>query len=81
VYSESKIELNSGDELLLYTDGIIEAAIGDDEYSEDRLVQFLTAHRRKKLPEMMESLLKSVQEFTHSEELQDDVCLVGLRLP
>lgn len=81
VYSESKIELNSGDELLLYTDGIIEAAIGDDEYSEDRLVQFLTAHRRKKLSEMMESLLKSVQEFTHSEELQDDVCLVGLRLP
>lgn len=80
-YAESQIELNPNDEVLLYTDGIIEAAMDDEEYSEERLVQFLMAHRRDRLPDMMDGLLASVQEFTMSKDLEDDVCLVALRLP
>lgn len=80
-YAESQIQLRHGDEIMLYTDGIIEAAMGDEVYSERRLVDFLMAHRRDELSEMMDELIRSVQTFTHSEDLEDDVCLVGFRLP
>ncbi len=79
-YAESSLTLESGDEVILYTDGIIEAAMGDEEYSEKRMVDFLMAHRRDTLPDMLDELLASVQEFTHSTELEDDVCLVALRI-
>ncbi len=80
-YSEASIRLESQDEIILYTDGIVEAAIGDEEYSEARLTDFLMQHRRDQLPEMMDALLQSVQAFTHTKELEDDVCLIALRIP
>ena len=80
-YAEATIELESEDEIILYTDGIVEAAIGDEEYSEARLTEFLMQHRREELPEMMDALLQSVQAFTHTNELDDDVCLIALRIP
>ena len=80
-YAEASILLESQDEIILYTDGIVEAAIGDEEYSEARLTDFLMQHRRDQLPEMMDALLQSVQAFTHTKELEDDVCLIALRIP
>ena len=80
-YSEARILLKSDDEIILYTDGIVEATIGDEEYSEARLIEFLMQHRRNKLPEMMDDLLESVQAFTHTQQLDDDVCLIALRIP
>ena len=80
-YKEATTVLESGDEILLYTDGIVEAATGDEEYSEARLINFLMEHRRDTLTEMIDELLKSVQEFTHSKDLDDDVCLIALRIP
>ncbi|MFT4902163.1 MAG: sigma-B regulation protein RsbU (phosphoserine phosphatase) [Lentimonas sp.] len=80
IYTESTIQMESGDEILLYTDGIIEAAMGEEEFSEHRLIEFLAQHRRDKLSDMMDALLTSVQDFTQSKDLDDDVCLIGLRL-
>jgi sigma-B regulation protein RsbU (phosphoserine phosphatase) len=80
-YTEAATLLKPGDEIVLYTDGIVEAAIGDEEYSEARLIDFLMEHRRETLPAMVDELLKSVQTFTHSKELDDDVCLIALRIP
>jgi len=80
-YLESSIALNPGDEIMLYTDGIAEAALGDAEYSEQRIIEFLTDHRGDQLPDMLDALLQSVQSFTQSSELDDDVCLIALRIP
>ncbi len=79
-FAETQMQLAPGDEVILYTDGIIEAAMGDEEYSEKRMVSFLVEHRREQLPDMLDQLLDSVKEFTQSKDLQDDVCLVGLRI-
>ena len=40
-YLENEIALQENDEIFLYTDGIIEAAMGDEEFSERRLLDFL----------------------------------------
>lgn len=79
-FNESSIGLQTGDEILLYTDGIVEAAMNDEEYSEQRLLDFLVSHQRDELPDMMNQLVRSVQDFTQCKELEDDVCLVGLRI-
>lgn len=79
-YLENKIELQENDEIFLYTDGIVEAAIGDEEFSERRLLDFLAEHRHDQLDDMMNALIDSVQNFTDSQQLEDDVCLVSLRL-
>ena len=80
-YAESSKALSPGDEIMLYTDGIAEAALGDVEYSEQRMTDFLTGHRNEQLPAMLEGLLGAVQEFTQKQELEDDVCLIALRIP
>ncbi|MGJ8641687.1 MAG: SpoIIE family protein phosphatase [Opitutaceae bacterium] len=79
-YTEERMHIAKGDEIILYTDGIIEAALGDEEYSEARMLDLLTNHRRDTLPTMLDALLESVHQFTHSDDLDDDVCLIGLRL-
>ncbi len=79
-FSNTDMILETGDEILLYTDGIIEAAMGEEEYSETRMVEFLMEHHRDALPDMLDSLLSSVREFTQSKDFEDDVCLIGLRV-
>ncbi|MGJ8653462.1 MAG: SpoIIE family protein phosphatase [Opitutaceae bacterium] len=79
-YAEEKMLLETGDEIILYTDGIIEAGIGEEEYSEARMLDFLMRHRRSDLPDMLEALLSSVHNFTQSKHLDDDVCLLALRI-
>lgn len=79
-YLENQIDLQENDEIFLYTDGIVEAAIGEEEFSERRLLDFLAEHRHDQLDDMMNALIDSVQNFTDSKHLDDDVCLVSLRL-
>jgi sigma-B regulation protein RsbU (phosphoserine phosphatase) len=79
-YTETSVKLYSGDEIVLYTDGVIEAAIGNEEFSEKRLVDFLVEHRNEDLNRMLDSLIQSVQAFTQRTELDDDACLIGLRI-
>lgn len=79
-YVETFQNLKPNDEIILYTDGVIEAAMGEEEYSEARLINFLAEHRRKHLADMLDSLIESVQTFTNSTDLGDDVCLIGMRI-
>ena len=65
-YQENEIVLEENDEILLYTDGIIEAAMGDEEFSERRLLDFLE-HRHDQLDDMMNALIDSVQNFTDEQ--------------
>jgi sigma-B regulation protein RsbU (phosphoserine phosphatase) len=80
-YMEASTQLEPRDEIRLYTDGIVEAATGDGEYSETRLVDFRINHRRDKLSDMIDALLQLVKEFTQTTKLDDDVCLIALRIP
>lgn len=79
-YTEASIQLNCQDEIILYTDGVVEAAMNEEEYSEARLISFLETHRNDDLPKMITGLIDSVQNFTNYKSMEDDVCLIGLRV-
>jgi serine phosphatase RsbU (regulator of sigma subunit) len=70
--------LQPGDQILLYSDGVIEARTADgDFFSVTRLVEFLTRALADRLPapETMRRLVHAILEHQH-EQLQDDATAV-----
>jgi sigma-B regulation protein RsbU (phosphoserine phosphatase) len=82
-FTATSVQLNAGETLLLYTDGLSEArnhAIDDDdEYGVDRLAQLL--HAQSALPpvELISACLKDVHTFTNASPYTDDLTLLAIR--
>lgn len=80
-YAESKLKLNRGDLLLLFTDGIVEAMSSDgQEFGEDRLIQIAHSSVALKPDHLQREILKQVKQFCH-DHLSDDATLVVVALP
>jgi phosphoserine phosphatase RsbU/P len=76
-YSSTKQTLLKGDRLLLYTDGVIEAANGgEEEFGQERLVKLLTASAGRTVEEMADLILSTVQDWasTQTDDLTVVVC-------
>jgi phosphoserine phosphatase RsbU/P len=74
-------QLQSGDRMVLYTDGVTEAYNADDEeFGEQRLLTVLQENRRRSSAEMQKEILLAVSAFS-SGIWQDDATLlvVGVR--
>ena len=69
------------DVLMLYSDGIVEAAHTEtgEEYGYDRLKLFLQNHHQKPLNELSDTLLHDILSFTGEGGINDDHTLVLLR--
>ena len=68
-------QLGLGDRLLLFTDGITEAARPDgEEFGEERLIQ-IAAREQRSAAELKDCLLTRVREFCNSQ-LADDATLI-----
>jgi len=75
-YSDSMIELNAGDRLLLFTDGITEAACAaGEEFGEGRVATIAEHHATRSAGEIKDQLLADVKAFCDSQ-LQDDATLI-----
>jgi serine phosphatase RsbU (regulator of sigma subunit) len=69
-------EIDRGDMLVLYTDGVTESFndAGED-FGEDRLLDALRRHRREHLQSLMNSVIAEVREFSAAEQ-HDDITLI-----
>jgi len=76
-YQQRKVSLQSGDHLILMTDGITEAASSNGEqFSEGgRIHQFLSRHRSRTSEQIKDALLDAVTSFAGTD-LQDDATLM-----
>ena len=79
-YDEETLELEPGDVLVIFSDGVTEAfnAAGED-FGEDRLLACLEANRDREPSELLQKLLITVQEFTASAAQSDDVTALVLK--
>jgi serine phosphatase RsbU (regulator of sigma subunit) len=69
-------QLNPGDTLLLYTDGVTEASNHEEEeFGEERLVETLRQHRDLVLKELIEAIAGRVRRFSPNEQA-DDITLI-----
>jgi len=75
---QGSVELAPGDRLVLFTDGITEAAnTAGEEFEEDRLVRLVTTHRESPPAAIRERILAELREFT-GDRWNDDATLVVL---
>jgi sigma-B regulation protein RsbU (phosphoserine phosphatase) len=79
-YDESKVQLESGDLLVCYTDGITEP---ENEYGEmfgeERLIELVSKHAEQEDTRIIETVMEAVRQWTNSPELTDDMTVVLAR--
>jgi sigma-B regulation protein RsbU (phosphoserine phosphatase) len=74
-YSEAGLALQTGDRVLMYTDGAVEAMNGEgEEYGDSRLVKSL-----QRAGVSARSVLSEIQEFASGGTLSDDATAIVLR--
>jgi len=74
-YEDSLLEFEPGDRLLLFTDGITEAATGDEEFGEERIIADARACIGGSAPEIKARILADAKQFCH-QQLRDDATLI-----
>ena len=77
-FASGIIHLQSGDRLILFTDGVTEASnAGEEEFGEQRLLELLKANRTSTPAEIKNKILNALADFNRSN-WQDDVTLLIL---
>jgi sigma-B regulation protein RsbU (phosphoserine phosphatase) len=72
--------LEANDMLVLYSDGIVEAANArGEEFGEHRLIAAVESDLHAEPGEIRDRILRSVREFTGSDVLEDDQTLLAIR--
>ncbi|MBL9127870.1 MAG: serine/threonine-protein phosphatase, partial [Verrucomicrobiales bacterium] len=83
--SAPSVRLESGDVLLLYTDGIKEARAGaagadpDEEFGTARMVEVVRAHGDKPAAELVRALCDAARAFAAPSPLEDDLTLLVVK--
>ena len=79
-YTLSEATLEPGDTMVLYTDGITEAADPEEEeFGRERLGECCAEHRELSVDELAETIHATVDEFVQGVPYHDDRTLVILR--
>lgn len=75
-YGQGTVELQTGDRLVLFTDGVTEAVSPlDEEFSDERLLALLRESQSMSAVELQKTILNAVKEFSGGA-LRDDVTLI-----
>jgi sigma-B regulation protein RsbU (phosphoserine phosphatase) len=79
-YGEATLQMQSGDLLVCYTDGVTEPENAYGEmFGEDRLIDVVTKNIDREESRIMELIMDAVRQWTGSPELQDDMTVLLAR--
>ena len=74
-----EVQLNPGDTLLLFTDGVTESFNSSrEEFGELRLIEALRRHRDQPAQALLASIVEEVRQFSPHEQ-HDDITLIAAR--
>lgn len=74
------IQLQAGEGIFLYTDGITEATgVNDSAFTEERLQEILQSMHGSALTEMVSGVIAAVHTFAHGAAQADDLTVLALR--
>jgi phosphoserine phosphatase RsbU/P len=78
--AEAKVQLNPGDVVVFYTDGITEAAdINGVQYGLDRLCEIVKQHWQGSATEIRQAIINAVQQHIGEQKVYDDITLLVLK--
>lgn len=76
-FQQGSVRLDPGDVLVLYSDGIVEAAnSAEEEFGEDRVLAAVQAHAGESAEKIRNHILAAVSAFAGAAQPQDDRTLV-----
>ena len=79
-YEERTVQLEEGDIVVAYTDGIVEPENPYGEmFGENRLKELILRHARAGSSEIIAKTMEAVIQWTGSSELQDDMTMIVAR--
>jgi sigma-B regulation protein RsbU (phosphoserine phosphatase) len=79
-YQESRIVMEPGDVLVLFSDGVTEAANpADDEFGEERLAALVRSMRDQPAEDIVNAIHTAVTDFTEGAPAADDITVVVAR--
>ena len=77
-FSATRLHMETGDMLLLYTDGLSEARCADEEYGVDRVTRVVRQAAAKRPAELVAACLSDLRAFVDGPSL-DDLTLVSIQ--
>ena len=81
VYLSTQRNLDCGEVLLFFTDGLFEAVNeADIEFGEARLAAAVAQRKKQPLQKLLDGLVEEVERFTGSRKFGDDVCALAMEL-
>ncbi len=79
-YKEQTLTMEPGDELFVYSDGVVEATnVKEELYGDDRLRECLNSHPNETAQQLCESVLEDVNRFYEGAEQFDDITELSLK--
>jgi len=79
-YEEFRINMERGDTLVLFSDGVTEAVNpSDEDFGEQRLAELVASMQGKSAQEIMEAVHSEVARFTQGAPPADDITVVVAR--
>jgi sigma-B regulation protein RsbU (phosphoserine phosphatase) len=79
-YEEETLQLEDGDTLVVFSDGVTEALnVAGEEFGEDRLLPCITEHCANPTSVLLDRILATVRTFAASAAPNDDVTALVLR--
>ena len=78
-YASETIQLNTGDRLILYTDGVVEALSSRDiPFGEERFLRTLKRNDHKSIEDCLDAVMKALENWACHVNLRDDLSLVAI---
>jgi sigma-B regulation protein RsbU (phosphoserine phosphatase) len=78
-YFARRVQLEAGDSLLLYTDGLTEALVKEHEYGVERLIQLAAGMHSLSAKEIVDNCLKDLRRFLNGSTQIDDLSVMSLK--
>ena len=79
-YEAATVEISDGDLLVMYSDGLVEAANeAEQEYGDARLIALLQKHLEDTPAKLRETILHSLADFASVDVVQDDLTFAIVR--
>jgi sigma-B regulation protein RsbU (phosphoserine phosphatase) len=79
-YREATVQLERGDLLIAFSDGLTEPERDGEDFGDERLIATVKRNQILNLPEIAAHTIKAVKEWIGDEEQPDDMTLVLARL-
>ncbi len=78
VYQQAEARMEPGDILVLFSDGVTEAArpVVDEEFGEERLADLIRGHANESAEQIVKAVIEAVAQFTEGAPAADDITVV-----